>query len=65
MQEKDPDAGVECFGHKKKRLKQNKMKNSNCNLRVAFDCSFDDLMGEKGKWTNETRAYQVSFVRPE
>ena len=55
MQEKDPDADVECFGHKKKRIKQNKMKNSSCKLRVAFDCSYDDLMAEKGEWTKRVR----------
>ena len=48
QQEKNPDEEVEGFGHKKKRLKQNKMKNSDCKLRVAVDCSYDDMMEDAG-----------------
>ena len=31
----------------RKRLKRNSMKNSSCHVKVAIDCSFDDLMNEK------------------
>ena len=49
MQEKNPEAEIEGYAHKKKRLKQNKMENSQCKLRVAVDCSFDTLMDDNGK----------------
>ena len=35
------------LGPSKKRLKLNTMKNSKCLIKVAVDCSFDDLMAEK------------------
>lgn len=34
-------------GPSKKTLKKNTMENSSCDIRVAIDCSFDDLMAEK------------------
>lgn len=34
-------------GPSKKKLKSNTMKNSLCKIRVAVDCSFDDLMADK------------------
>ena len=49
MQEKNPEAEIEGYAHKKKRLKQNKMENSQCKLRVAVDCSFDALMDDNGE----------------
>lgn len=37
----------EDLGPSKKQLKRNTMANSSCKIRVAIDCSFDDLMSEK------------------
>jgi len=34
-------------GPTKKMLKKNTMHGSSCDIRVAIDCSFDDLMAEK------------------
>ncbi|KAL4240542.1 tRNA methyltransferase 10 [Mactra antiquata] len=35
------------LGPTRKQLKHNKMSKSNCNLKVAIDCDFDDYMAEK------------------
>jgi len=40
------ETGVD-VGPSRNSLKRNKMKNSRCELTVAVDLSFDDLMGDK------------------
>ena len=37
----------EDLGPSKKKLKSNTMANSACKIRVAVDCSFDDLMTDR------------------
>ncbi len=37
----------EVLGPSKKAMKRNTMETSSCQVRVAIDCSFDDLMSEK------------------
>lgn len=39
----------EDLGPSRKLLRKNCMKNSQCKLRVVFDCSFDEFMTERVK----------------